>query len=387
MSLDNTTAENKNRFVFGVVGLLVHYLHFYEGTVFFRPVGHTYNGLDAAFGTLINGMIWFVIPTISRLCAVIGEVLFEKRMRVIRELPHVWDFKTQMSEFMNPLGGFATTQHSSGMHEFRISRDAEGVVRLHCRQSSQASGWLPEGPGYKLFKDGILPAVWPEPPIAPMKPDTSWMREEVQTNVRRWLAALGLHTHELRKAEQEWESIFASLPPDGDVTQIPESELLVWPQLPKAAPIYDTPTTGECARMDMTENPPVNPLTGHNRSANQVQIDTAAWQQGLRADAEEQGNSVVPIFMQDYIFFEPPGQRPGTQQQIAFGRVAKTPIGGALLEDDMIEVTEYEHMPQVHACPLHAPLAHSTALSVSYLARLSVCLLRVMSQGSLEHLR
>jgi len=64
---------------------------------------------------------------------------------------------------MHKLGGFATTQEGSGMHQFLFRRDSSGVVRLTARQSSQASGWLPEEPGFEVFKtkppsDGPQPA-------------------------------------------------------------------------------------------------------------------------------------------------------------------------------------------------------------------------------------
>ena len=92
---------------------------------------------------------------------------------------------------MHPLGGFATTQQSSGMHELQITRDDAGITRFHARQSSQSSGWLPEGTGYRMFKP-TLPTEWPEPPPAPIKPDDGWQATSVRVNVRRWLAALGL---------------------------------------------------------------------------------------------------------------------------------------------------------------------------------------------------
>ena len=43
LQLDNTTSENKNRVVVGFVASLVAWGAFHEASIFFLPVGHTYN--------------------------------------------------------------------------------------------------------------------------------------------------------------------------------------------------------------------------------------------------------------------------------------------------------------------------------------------------------
>ena len=65
LQLDNTTAENKNKTLLGTVGLLVAWGVFEEVVVFFLPVGHTFNELDAAFGPLITELLRRVIVTMS----------------------------------------------------------------------------------------------------------------------------------------------------------------------------------------------------------------------------------------------------------------------------------------------------------------------------------
>eukprot|EP00965_Chrysotila_dentata_P041984 1393021-Pleurochrysis_carterae.AAC.1 len=69
------------------------------------------------------------------------------------------------------------------MHEFLLSKDAEGVVRLHLHKSSQASTWIPEGPGYEVFASD--PGSGP-PPLAAFKEDQQWQRDTVESTVRRW---------------------------------------------------------------------------------------------------------------------------------------------------------------------------------------------------------
>lgn len=235
LQLDNTTAENKNRTLIGLVALLVAWKVFDSATVFFMPVGHTYNELDAAFGPLITTLLACVIPTVSALLKFIERTLAIKRVRVVRNLPHLWDFRQYLEPHMHNISGYANTQQSSGMHEFLFTRDPEGAVRMHCRQSSQASTWLPEGAGELVFK--TVPSPSEAPPIAPIKDDYEWERAEVAVNVRRWLPYLGLSPSEFAAAEAEWEKTFEELPLDGDISTVHEK--LVWNTLPTQGNNYN----------------------------------------------------------------------------------------------------------------------------------------------------
>jgi len=205
--LDNTTAENKNNTLLGCVGLLIAWGVFQEATIFFMPVGHTFNELDAAFSPLIQSLMRRVIPTVQGLISFLEEALAGKRVRVVQELHHLWNFDSWAAEHMHPIGGYARTQQSSGMHELHIMRDSAGDVRVHMRQSSQSSTWLPEGDGDLLFKS--IPSERNAPPIAQVvKAATVWNKAEVHVNVRRWLPHLGLTPAQLSGAEQAWEQTF-----------------------------------------------------------------------------------------------------------------------------------------------------------------------------------
>lgn len=244
VQLDNTTAENKNNVLLSLVALFVAWEVFDEATVFFMPVGHTFNELDSAFSPLISSMHATVIPTISAMLAAISSALATKRVRKVASLPHLWDFQSYLKKYTHHQGGFATTQQSSGMHEFNFSRDSEGQVRMHARQSSQSSTWLPEGDGDLIFKS--VPDRSEAPPIAKIASDSSWLRSAVLTGIRRWLPYLGLSTHEFNKASSEWECIFAELPLDGDISKLSEAERLVWPVLqPRSDSSAVRDTTGK----------------------------------------------------------------------------------------------------------------------------------------------
>ncbi|KAL3909223.1 MAG: hypothetical protein SGPRY_009505 [Prymnesium sp.] len=226
--LDNTTAENKNLTLIGTVGLLVAWGVFKEAVIFYMPVGHTYNELGAAFGPLITQLVRQVVATVSALVDFIHQALVGKRVRRVFVLEHLWDFDALLKQRMHKLGGYARTQQSSGMHEFHIRADSSGVVRLHARQSSQSSTWLPEVEGEPLFKE--VPSRDIPPPMAQVNKGTTWRRLEVQTNVRRWLPHLGLSCEALTAAEQEWESTFASAV--DDISMLPGEKQLTWKPLP-----------------------------------------------------------------------------------------------------------------------------------------------------------
>eukprot|EP00965_Chrysotila_dentata_P100671 3326508-Pleurochrysis_carterae.AAC.1 len=134
--------------------------------------GHTFTLLDQSFGTLVKTLKRYALYTVSRMM----QLLTEYNVVENREVHCVWDFKEWLEPNMHPIRGFATSQFGDGMHEFILRKDAEGAVRVHFRKSSQASTWLPKGPGYAIFK--LQPDV--EPPLAKLKPDNKWDRSTVE---------------------------------------------------------------------------------------------------------------------------------------------------------------------------------------------------------------
>ena len=115
------------------------------------------------------------------------------------ELHALWNWKEFFAPHMNgSLGGFATSQFGSGMHEFYVRKDSEGVVRLWARKSSQASGWIPEGPGMEVFKS--RPAG--EPPLADfVKTQSEWGRDAFEGTLRQWFRYMHV------KSEQEHQDV------------------------------------------------------------------------------------------------------------------------------------------------------------------------------------
>lgn len=348
LQLDNTTSENKNSTLIGAVALLVAWGVFDEAVIFFMPVGHTYNELDAAFSPLIQSLVKVALGTVSSLIAFVKEALAGKGVREVCQLYHLWDFDSLMQEHMHSLGGFARTQQSSGMHEFHVKRDRAGNVRLRARQSSQSSSWFPEGEGELVFKS--LPSREEPPPMAkPMYTAHQWRRSEVCTTVRRWLPAIGLTCGELNAAVREWEEQFDDAVDDVDL--LPHSKHLAWRTLPV---VTDEPSnarsqqqssdnTGGRAR-DMIENPPINPMYGASRRVGQVRAELLEWQQEQRVAAAH-NVQVPPVFLGEYllVWSSPEGNR---DRSIVLGRVCGVPAGGAITKNAVVDLLLYEHTPQ-----------------------------------------
>ena len=65
-----------------------------------------------------------------------------QRVREVRVLSHLWGFSAWLEPHLSRLGGFATNQEGSGMHEIVLRKDAKGHVRFNARQTSQSSYWM-----------------------------------------------------------------------------------------------------------------------------------------------------------------------------------------------------------------------------------------------------
>jgi len=99
------------------------------------------------------------------------------------------------------------------------------------------------------------------------------------------------------------------------------------------------------AYVDQIENPPVNPLTFQGRGSSVVAREVATQQDSVR-DAAVSNAAAPPVFQSDYVFISMNGGR-----DVALARCCNCPFGGATRAEDMIDVTEYEHTPQVGLPP------------------------------------
>ena len=335
--LDNTGADNKNNEVIFFLAWLVLTDVFEESSAFFMIKGHTYSRIDQTFRALIGQLLGVAVWTVSMLLHYIFTFLKPYNCLGVEELDHLWDWVAFFQPHVHErFTGFGTGQFGSGMHEIVLRKNANGVVCAWFRKSSAASNWLPEGDGYPVFKS--TPAGIP--PIAKGKTDSKWSRSGVEETVRAWFRYMGVNEATRTKLQQEWETRFASLPPDGDTSQLSEAAKLKWSELPsrehRVATIHGMPAPP--SKSDL-ENPEVNPITGHGRTAADVQREHGGHKLYLR---ELHRDSQLPaIFQADFLLVQLPGR------DVALHRV----VGGLFLDDAVASdlsftTAEYMHTPQ-----------------------------------------
>ena len=330
--LDNTCGDNKNNEMIFFLAWLVLEDITTEASFFCMMTGHTYSRIDQTFRTLIGQLLIMPIYTVGKLLSAIFNALRAHNCIACTELHCLWNWKAFFAPHVyERFGGFATGQFGSGMHEFVLRKDRHGEVRLWARKSSQASSWIPEGEGYKIFKSrpsGI-------PTIYAGKEDVKWGREKVESTVRSWFRFMNVSQGELSSIKAEWEGRFAGLPSDGDASQLADGQKLVWVDLPRRNQ-NATPATaqGLHGTSSSVENPPINPMTGPGRSNADVQRELAALHRHVRIHAPH------AIFQGDYLFTRISGR-------LELSRVANSCFLDQAEADNLtFTTTTYEHHEQ-----------------------------------------
>lgn len=186
----------------------------------------------------------------------------------MRFLQNTFDFTAWLKPHLCNIDGFASSpaQKTGGMHEFIFSRDAQGKAVMHHRQSSQASGWLPDGPGVRVFT--TTPTGRPAP--TPFRDSTSWKQDLVQANVERWMPYVAHQPEDQQRCSRVWTAYW----PKGSVLDLKEEERLAFAPLPDQPPesVLANLARGEVPSscvMDEKENPSVDPV-GHSGRPNNI---------------------------------------------------------------------------------------------------------------------
>ena len=321
----------------GVLAWLVFWDVFEEAGFFSMLKGHTYNELDQSFRTLIVAMLQYAIYTVSELARLICRLLQGYGVRPTIVLPHLWGISDLILPHMHlPLGGYATSQHGDGHHEFRLKKDNKGDVRLHMRKSSKASGWVPEGPGYLVFKSS--PPPFSDIIPAPFKPDSKWKRAEVETCLRQWFPYMALSEVQREAAKAEWLEKCFSLPPDMSVDSLSADQRLPVPDLPRNVWKQRRVSANQVKNTSVRlENPVVDSTHGYGRTMHTVDVETAEYRQHVR---EGGSTGPVPVFQSDFLFVQLQGV------PLALHTVCNGALLEAAEEEDLTFTTaEYVHSP------------------------------------------
>jgi hypothetical protein len=334
--VDGTASDNKNNEMIVFLCWLVHQGYFQDASMFVQPKGHTFTVLDQSFNTMISQLLSVAIYTVSALLALMFNFLAPYNCVAVVELEHLWDWKEFFKPHVQRMGGFCTGQYGSGMHEFYARKDAHGAVRVWFRASSQASSWLPEGPGYLVFES--VPVGLPL--LAHAKADEEWGRCAVEGTLRAWYRFMTTDSEvHMAQIKAEWESRFNLLPAGGNTDLLPAARRLIWTALPQRSFLPRRPADGTGDGVTgALENPCVNPITGKGRSATDVQHDVHEHRCVVRSNAPAESPA---LFQADYLFVQLPGV------DLALHRV----VHGLLIHDATevdIQFTcgVYHHLPQ-----------------------------------------
>ena len=339
--LDNTTSENKCNETIFFICWLVQRDYFADTSFFCMLKGHTYTGLDRTFNTMFMYLKQIGIYTISAMVNAIFRSLQKHDCLKVIELHALWDWGKYFEPHVSQrLGGFATSQYGSGMHEFYVRKDSEGVVRLWMRKSSQASGWMPEGPGMEVFSS-VVPAG--EPPLADhIKTELEWKRNAVEGTLRQWFRFMVVKSEaEGSEIREEWRTVFQNLPAQDNPNNLAEQLKPKWKELPRVTRAAEEAAAerGMGGASSALENPPVNPVHGPGRTETEVQRETHGYRQYVR---RLNINGATPaVFQKDYVFVQL------ASCPVFLARV----VGNAYIDESTnerisIKVGEYDHKPQ-----------------------------------------
>ena len=303
-----------------------------EASFFCMMKGHTYSRIDQSFRALIGQLLSVPIWTVTSLVRYIGRFLGAYNCKC-QELHCLWDWKSFFAPHVHErFGGFATGQFGSGMHEFVLRKDRQGVVRFWARKHSASSTWLPDDGGYPVFKS--IPAGPPQ--LAKAKADDDWNRTTVESTVRQWYKFMSLSESEHVQVTSDWETRFAALPIGGDTNLLPAASKLIWHELPKFKPIRGA-VSSEQEPTDEMENPPVNPITGPGRTAAEVAQELLAYRERVRRD----GSGLPAVFQADFLIVQPPSG------ELSLHRVVNHAcLYAATAANITFTTTEYAHFPQ-----------------------------------------
>jgi len=130
LQLDNTAKQNKNKYLIGFLGYLVHYNVFKDVIVSFLPVGHTHEDIDQLFSRLVTALMCRDAKSVTELMAIIRQSYTDSMGRPTKtEQVHA---PANISDWIAPY--LAEFEGISRYRQFRIKRRTpNGSVIVRCR--------------------------------------------------------------------------------------------------------------------------------------------------------------------------------------------------------------------------------------------------------------
>lgn len=142
LSFDNTSAENKNRYMLGMCAYLVGARIFEKVKLTFQLVGHTHNEVDGLFGSIASRFKSHEVRT--------PDELIESVKSANRTIKHAfwvygsWGYRAFISPHLLKVSGFKY------VHCFKFKLGVDGEPRLWWKTHTGEKEWRPQN------KDGLL---------------------------------------------------------------------------------------------------------------------------------------------------------------------------------------------------------------------------------------
>jgi hypothetical protein len=183
-----------------------------------------------------------------------------------------------------------------------------------------------------------------EPPLAPFaKSSTAWRRSEFEGSLRQWFRFMVVRDQEhANSIRGDWQETFEKLPPNDDPNLLPPELKPKWRELRTQA-ARAPPAASDTSVLDgvssMLENPPINPLTGADRTPAEREREKEAYKVCVRRMTPRGRNFAV--FQGDYLFVKLPSK------PLFLARVVHDCcIDDAIAPEITFTIGAYEHIPQ-----------------------------------------
>ena len=289
ISLDNTTGENKCVTVICFAGWLVKNKWVTCVRIFFLMKGHTHVIIDQAFGSITKFIRSRSVLSVPQLLSGIRQVISRSRRYLgqeVKELHHLYDFKTYFQDAEYNLGGFASnTFAGDGYHDMMVTLNDDGDAVLNVKKWAATPEYTPEAEGgFHIFRPGAFDKLPETVPIAHIKGDAVWDRIDFQSTLSSFEQYYCSTQEEIEKVRGEWKETLRNTA-RCDSSLLPEN-IIPFSRLHHASPAeraITKPAVLYNLRVDVA-NPPVCPIHGGGRTLADVKKQAEAWLVEQRGD-------------------------------------------------------------------------------------------------------
>jgi len=141
LQLDNTAKQNKNKYLMGMLGYLVHIGVTEKIIVSFLPKGHTHEDIDQLFSRLVIALMCRDAKSVKDLMTIISSAYSDKmgRRTETETMSSVANLSDWIGEYLNPFDGL------SAFRQFLITRknvtDPDSPVIMRVRKNGVSGRW------------------------------------------------------------------------------------------------------------------------------------------------------------------------------------------------------------------------------------------------------